>query len=231
MVGSSPSAPRKSSRSGSGPTCTKAPFGVPSTITRNNCYAYAIQHLSKSGPPSKLQPGDLSGQKNSDFSLATCHPAHVRILNDLVAQKRGYQVHPNVPCKTGYGKIALMLAKSTDFHLLRLNKDVVFPLEPGDTPKSVAAKFRVPLKNIVAMTKGRVRVIDAWVYSHKRGLAYPPTLYDAKGKLIFDPRTANLNYGDLNYSKYCSSYCVKQKPCARKTFNGKRKNGTGQSGR
>lgn len=195
-------------------------------VPRNNCYAYAIQHLSKGGTPYKLQPGDLSGLKNTDFSLTTCHPAHARVLRDLVASKRGYQVHPDVPCTSGYGKIALMLSPSTDFHLLRLNKDVVYPLERGETARRVATRFRVPLKNVEPMARGRVRVKDAWVYSHKRGLAYPPTLYDAKGKLITDPRTADLNYGDLNYSRYCSSYCVKQKPCARATtFHAKRKSG------
>jgi hypothetical protein len=198
-----------------------------STVPRNNCYAYAIQHLSQNGTPYKLQPGDLSGLKNTDFSLATCHPAHARILRDLVTRKRGYQVPPDAPCKQGYGKIALMLSPSTDYHLLRLNKDVVYPLERGETVQRVATKFRVPVRNVVPMTKGRVRVKDAWVYSHKRGLAYPPTLYDAKGKMIFDPRTANLDYGDLNYSRYCSSFCVKQKPCARSTtFHAKRKKST-----
>lgn len=200
--------------SGSEPTCTRAPFATRAAIPRNNCYAYAIQNLRTHGPAFKLQPGNISGLEGIDFNLNTCSPALKRVLTDLVQSKRGYQVDIETPCAKGYGKIALVLSKGNDFHFLRQNKDVIYPLENGDTLASVAKKFKVPLKNVVPLSKKRVRVINAGVFSHKRGIAYPPTLYDAKGNLIFDPRKANLNYGDLNYSRYCSSFCVKQKKCS-----------------
>jgi hypothetical protein len=34
---------------------------------------------------------------------------------------------------------------------------------------------------------------------------------DAKGKVIVDPRKASRDYPGLNYKKYCSSFCVKNK--------------------
>lgn len=202
--------------SGSEPTCTRAPFSLKTTVPRNNCYAYAVQHLSRSGVPYKLQPGNLSGKRGVNFDLDTCHPALKRVLGDLIATKRGYKVDIKTPCRPGFAKIALMLSRDTDYHFLRQNGDIIYPLEKGETLETVARKFKVPLANVKALPRRKVRVIRAGVWSHKRGTAYPPTLYDAKGEVIFDPRKADLNYGYLNYSKYCSSFCVKQKPCTRK---------------
>ena len=45
-------------------------------------------------------------------------------------------------------------------------------------------------------------------WSHKQGWGYGPTKLDASGKVIFDPRYANRNYGSLNYSVFCSAMCV-----------------------
>jgi len=203
--------------SGSEPTCTRAPYSLRSTVPRNNCYAYAVQHLTKTGPSFKLQPGNLSGLQGTDFDLETCHPALKRVVRDLLVSKKGYKVDMDSPCKKGYGKIALLLSKNMDFHFLRQNKDVVYPMEPGDTLASVARKFRVPRSAVTRLSGTKVRVVGAGVWSHKRGTAFAPTLYDARGNLIFDPRRANFNYGSLNYTTVCSSFCVKQKPCSRST--------------
>jgi len=202
--------------SGSEPTCTKAPYALPSAVPRNNCYAYAVQHLARRGKPSKLQPGNLSGLQGTDFDLTTCHPSLRRVIRDLYATGTGYKESLDRPCRVGYGKIALLLSKGNDFHFLRQNKDVIYPVEPGETPSIIAKKFKVPVAQIVPISKKRVRVVDAGVWSHKRGTAYPPSLYDAKGKIIFDPRTADMNYGYLNYSRVCGAYCVKQKRCRKR---------------
>lgn len=208
--------------SGSEPVCTKAPYGLPKTIIRNNCFAYAVQHLAKSGTPYKLQPGNLSGLKGIDFNLTSCHPALKRTLQDLVRTGKGYQESMDKSCKEGYAKIALMLSKGNDFHFIRQNGSVVYPAEANETRKSIAAKFKVPISKVLVKKKTPlkagdvVRIVDAGVWSHKRGTYYPPSLYDAKQKLIFDPRKANFDYGSLHYNKFCSSFCVKQKPCNRK---------------
>lgn len=171
----------------------------------------------------KLQPGNLSGHAGVDFPLDTCHPAKKRALEDIVARKLGYEESLDVPCAKGYGKIVLQLAKNNDFHFLRQNGDVLYPVEDGETRDSIAKKFRVPVDNVVmksglapkrSLKPGQVvRIVDANVWSGKRGTAFPPSLYDAKGNIIFDPRKANFDYGDLNYTKVCSAFCVKQKPC------------------
>jgi len=216
FLGSSMARQKRLPLSGSEPVCTKAPYSSAGGVKRNNCYAYAIQHFSKKGTPYKLQPGNLSSKKGIDFNLNTCHPALKRVIEDLVATGRGYKEDIEKPCTPGFAKIALMLSKGNDFHFLRQNGDIIYPLEAGDTMDSVATKFNVPLNAVTKVGKTKVRVKDSGVWSHKRGTAYSPTLYNAKGHVIFDPREANLDYGYLNYDKFCSSFCVKQRPCTKK---------------
>lgn len=205
--------------SGSEPTCTKAPYGTKRGTISANCFQYAIQHASMV-PYRKLQPGNLSGNEGVNFNLSTCHPAKKRVMEDLVATKRGYETTMDTPCAKGFAKIVLMLSKNNDFHFARQNGDIVYLVEPGETRASIAKKFRVPMaKVLVPKTPlrpgAKVRILDANVWSHKRGTAYPPTLYDAKGKIIFDPRKSNFDYGDLNYDRICSAFCIKQKPCGK----------------
>lgn len=56
---------------------------------------------------------------------------------------------------------------------------------------------------------GRVMQIPVKLWSHKQGFGAGPVLVDASGRTIKDPRRANRNYPGLNYSKFCSAYCVK----------------------
>jgi hypothetical protein len=205
--------------SGSEPTFTRKPYGTPAGIVSGNCYPYSVQHALKRNY--KLQPGDLS-KSPGNFNLSTCHPAKQRVIDDFVANGNGYETTACGTCCTGYAKIALLLSKDNDFHFLRQNGDIVYTVEHGETRTSIAKKFRVPVSSIVAYPKNAtksmkcVRVISANVWSHKRGLAFPPEIYDAKGNIIFDPRRANFDYGDLNYNKICSFFCVKQKKkCSR----------------
>jgi hypothetical protein len=157
----------------------------------------------------------MSGKEGINFDLGNCKPTKERIRQDLGALKSGYEVNIEHPCARGYSKIALLLSRNRDYHLLRQDGDVLYPLENGETLKDVAKKFRVSERNVKILKTKPINVVlikKAGVWSHKRGLAYPPSLYDAKGKLIFDPRTSNFNYGpDLNYSEYCTAFCVKRK--------------------
>ena len=45
-------------------------------------------------------------------------------------------------------------------------------------------------------------------WSHKQGWGYGPSKLDASGKIIFNPRTSDLNYKPYNYHEYCSSMCI-----------------------
>jgi hypothetical protein len=59
------------------------------------------------------------------------------------------------------------------------------------------------------LTVGKVMEIPVRLWSHKQGFGAGPVIVDASGKTIRNPLRANKNYGDLNYSKFCSAYCVK----------------------
>jgi hypothetical protein len=56
---------------------------------------------------------------------------------------------------------------------------------------------------------GRLMVIPVKLWAHKQGFGAGPVIVDASGKTIANPRRADRNYGMLNYSKFCSAYCVK----------------------
>lgn len=209
--------------SGSEPTATKEPFGTALGIRSNNCTAYSYQQYSTE-PGFKLQPGNLAGLY-SDFSLKTCSPGTRRVLADLQQAKLGYQAEPDDRCKTGYSKIMLLLAPDADYHFIRQNGDVMYDVQPGQTLQSIAQLFRVPKKRVILSANGKTaRVVKANVWSHKRGTAFGPELWDAKGQLIMDPRKSSFDYGDYNYRKYCSSFCIKQKPCNKTKNNNKNKN-------
>lgn len=59
------------------------------------------------------------------------------------------------------------------------------------------------------MPPGKVIQFPVRLWSHKQGFATGPVLVDASGKTITDPRRANRNYPGLNYSRFCSAYCVR----------------------
>lgn len=190
----------------------KDAFSAKAGVGRNNCYAWALGYpaLSTSGASYKLQPGDLSTMK--DFSLSNCKEIVARVKDDL--KQLGGSVTPFArPCSRSQYKIALVVAKDTDFHFLVHHQDVRYKVtEDGETRKSIARQFKVPINRVEkkqSYKKGSVVfVAGACCWSHKRGLAYAPTLLDAQGQIIKDPRKADLNYPGLNYSLFCATFCV-----------------------
>lgn len=59
------------------------------------------------------------------------------------------------------------------------------------------------------LKSGRVMTIPVRLWAHKQGFGAGPVIVDASGKTIANPKRADRNYGILNYSKFCSAYCVK----------------------
>jgi len=200
------------------PVCKRNVFSRPEGIPRSNCYAYALQLGRSDGPHYKLQPGDLSTRK--DFDLATCQGVRAGTLEDLKFVG-GYEEAMETTCKSGYYKIALILSPHMDYHYLVLHKHVIYVSEKGDTRASIAKKFGVRLSDVekkASYAAGTsVYISNANVWSHKRGAAYPPTLVDSENKIIKDPRKATFDYGLLNYSIFCTTFCVRKReddePC------------------
>jgi hypothetical protein len=195
--------------SGSEPTCKYNVFSTQRGIRNNNCTAYAYQLARRDGTYFKLQPGDLSTRK--PFHVLSCKEVVERVKEDLKVLG-GFPTRLTTPCQKNMYKIALVLSPGRDYHFLLQHKDVYYVTEPGDTRASIAKKFQVPLtkvqnkKSYAAGTS--VLIKDAGVWSHKRGIAHPPTLLDAKKQLIKNPKRANFNYGELNYSVFCGVFCV-----------------------
>jgi len=195
--------------SGSEPTCKYNVFSTQRGIRNNNCTAYAYQLARRDGTYFKLQPGDLSTKK--PFHVMSCKEVVERVKEDLKVLG-GFPTRLTTPCQKNMYKIALVLSPGRDYHFLLQHKDVYYVTEPKDTRASIAKKFQVPLskvqtkKSYAAGTS--VLIKDAGVWSHKRGIAHPPTLLDANKQLIKNPKRANFNYGELNYSVFCGVFCV-----------------------
>ena len=157
---------------------------------------------------------------NVDHSYTHCRGLPARVISDNPT--RVYRAKPNEKCKKGYYKVMMFVCpgrptnyiRQGDFHFYVQHGVVEYRIKPGDTQASVAKFFKIPESRIKRAGKfvvGKCIVFRANVFSHKRGWATGPLLVDASGKSIKDPRKANRNYPGLNYSRYCSSFCVKNR--------------------
>jgi hypothetical protein len=123
--------------------------------------------------------------------------------------------------------------RTGDFHFYKQHGYVDYNIKEGDTRQSIAKLFKVPLVNVPLLstakrnlTNAKISINDgtkrknnvnrgvikvkANVWSHKQGWGAGPLLVDAKGKIILDPRKADRKYA-YDYSKFCSSFCVKNR--------------------
>jgi len=197
--------------SGSEPVCAYNLFSKPHGIVRNNCYAWALQVGNSKGPLNfKLQPGDLSSRRY--FHLQDCHDVKRRVLEDLrviggFEKKSGMMT----PCKKDHYVIAMILSPDRDYHFLLFHNDIRYKADPGETVASVAKRFGVARTQVSYLKQRSFLVKNARVWSHKRGTAEAPTLFDSKKQIIKDPRTATFDYGWLKYDTFCTFFCVKRR--------------------
>jgi hypothetical protein len=173
---------------------------------RGNCYAFALD-LKSRNLNKKLQPGELAGA-NGD---ATASCSELRSLVNRDSEK--LNIRPSkaeTKCPRGYYKIAGVVDPGDDYHFMRQVRSITFRTRKGDTKASVAAQFDVPASS-VRFSKGTATVTrkTSGFWAHKRGLATGAIYQDARGRVIKDPRNANMNYGNLDYSRFCGFYCVR----------------------
>lgn len=202
--------------SGSEPLYSDLEYGTRQGKDNNNCYAYAIGSYRIDGGY-KLQPGNLARRSTSE-NASSCKFLDGRTLEDNRA--RGiYRVAPDAKCNKGFYKIMSVIDKGRDYHWYVQNGSLLYRVLPGDTRKSIATKFGVPPRSVLAARAviapgDLVYVKGAGVWSHKRGLATGPLLVDSKGKVITDPRRAARDYGSLDYRTFCNAYCIRDVPGA-----------------
>jgi len=205
--------------SGSEKVFTNRRWGSQKGIKNNNCYAYAVGDY-EAYRWQKSIPGDRSGMSNGYHNYTHCKSLPERVISDN--PKKVYRASAHEKCKPGYYKVMMFVGqgrptawiKNGDFHFYKQHGVVEYKVKAGDTQKSVAAFFKVPLSRIQRagpFKVGKRVIFKANVFSHKRGWATGPLLTDAKGRSITDPRKAARNYPGLNYDTYCSSFCVKDR--------------------
>jgi len=205
--------------SGSESKFTNRRWGTTKGIGNNNCYAYAVGDY-EAYRWQKSIPGDRSGLSNGNHNYTHCTGLPNRVVSDNPT--RVYRAKANEKCKKGYYKVMMFVSpgrptnyiRQGDFHFYKQHGVVEYKVKPGDTIVSVAKFFKVPesrVKRAGTFKVGKRVVFKANVFSHKRGWATGPLLTDAKGKSIMDPRKASRNYPGLNYERYCSSFCVKNR--------------------
>lgn len=201
--------------SGSEKKFTTRMWGSKKGIGNNNCYAYAVND-PEAFRWQKSIPGDRSGLSNKYHNYTHCKGLPKRVISDN--PKKVYKVKPVMRCKKGFFKIMMFTSPDGDFHFYKQHGVCEYKVQPGDTMKKIAGFFKIPVSRVQTAAKraggfreGRRIVFKVNLWSHKRGWATGPLLTDAKGKMIKDPRKARRDYPGLNYSNFCSAFCVKDR--------------------
>lgn len=175
---------------------------------RGNCYAFAL-NLKSRNLNRKLQPGEIAGV-NGD-AAASCSSLRALVKKD----SERVNIRPSsagAKCPKGFYKIAGVVDPGDDYHFLRQVRSVTFRARKTDTKASIARKFEVPVSS-VRLSRGLATVTrgSSGFWAHKRGLATGAIFQDARGRVIKDPRNANMNYGNLDYSRFCGFHCVRSR--------------------
>lgn len=176
----------KEMMNGSEPPFTPELWNKPGYQTVHNCFAYALNILSKvladrcidKNVCNTHQPGEVS--KWPAMTGKTCPNLIARILGDGQYSAYGnytdgqyIPIEYNKRCPNGTSKIAFIIDTARDYHVLRVD--------------------------------------NTGYISHKGGQG-PATDRDAQGHKIADVRRANFNYSDkpdkLNYTHFCGYFCI-----------------------
>ena len=144
--------PRRPTKNGLLPTSGFEPtnytyYQKPRAVIRNNCMAFAFGERGIQNYV-KQQPGNKSGLKGVDFSLANCDELVRRVRRDY--KKTVYVGKPTVPCKRGYSKVMAFLAPHADFHFFRQGPSGYWEHKRGLTPPTTkdacGRRIKNPLK-------------------------------------------------------------------------------------
>jgi hypothetical protein len=152
----------------------------------NNCYVYALNR-PKTDRTKKTSPGlGIKGagdpgtvDMGRDYNNYTCDYFHQLIINDVPgAFKENANSSTEMKCPDTHHEMALVLDDNKTSHVSDDNDFHFYRRDCGT---------------------------ELW--SHKPGSA-PVTRLDASGQYITDPKTANHDYPNHDYYKFCGYYCV-----------------------
>tara|TARA_R110002072_G_scaffold157128_3_gene307631 strand:- start:10271 stop:10975 length:705 start_codon:yes stop_codon:yes gene_type:complete len=187
----------------------------------DNCYAYAMGDHRKFRQH-KSVPGMKSGTYNPLANYRSCGNIAKQVAADN--PNRIKIVKPTTKCAKDTFKVMVFVSPtnsvgdtSGDFHFYKQHGIVEYKVKKDDTVESVAKFFHKRKTTIIKANKNRQKLIPGTkltlkinLFSHKRGWGGVPLLKDSNGKMITNPIKAGKKYTH-NYSKYCSSFCVKNK--------------------
>lgn len=209
--------PKRLPLSGAEPKFTQRLWGRAIGINNNNCYAYAFGDYEKSRSY-KSVPGNRAGIMNMNNSYINCKKLQHYVISDN--PNKVYVSKAESKCKPGHYKVMMFIApgkgyfRQGDFHFYKQVNEIEYKVKAGNTYESIARFFKVPVERVKRAGKlipGKLLRFKANLFAHKRGWATGPLITDAKNKVITDPRKASRNYPGLNYTTYCTSFCVKNK--------------------
>ena len=173
----------------------------------NSCYAYALDKFRSRGN-SKLQPGQLAKTNKKTDDLTDPKTLRKRVLEDLATKKNGgYELTSGKKCKPGFYKIMAFVDPGVDFHFYRQVSGHLITKTDGKSINTISKNTGVSKNKINAPSDNIVILKNSGLWKHKRGLSVFTTK-DASGKFIKDPKTADRNYGELNYKIYVGTFCV-----------------------
>lgn len=198
-------------------------FQIPSKI-KANCYVFALAPDFGVGGYTekrmyKARPGDKCEQwRGRDFNFNSCEEFEQRIKcdNEMYVERLPFKrVHERT--KRGYHLMAAILSpeRNTDFHFLRrVPIQTVVQNWKYFRAQMIRADKHDVIEQFVALKAEWVArgkpLLYLWI--HQRGWSRGgPVMYDARDKLILNPKKANYNYGHLNYSKFCGIFKVRSR--------------------
>lgn len=179
---------------------------------KGNCYVFGLApSLGKGGYHTnrshKARPGDKCKiYESADFDFQNCSQIVKRVICDNPRYVSKVDHNTNLMKHTGsdHHLMAAILSpgKHKDFHFLRR-----VPVE--EIYKAWDRfKYKTPKK-----CKEQLKQIKPnYVWAHQRGWsAGGPIIHDAKGDLILNPKKANFDYNNVNYSIYCGLFKVRSR--------------------
>lgn len=119
-------------------------YTSPRAEGRNNCMAFAFGERGREDGV-KQQPGNKSGLRGVDFSLANCKALVDRVKRDY--KGKVYVGTPTTPCRPGFTKVMAFLARNQDFHFYRQEPSGYWAHKRGLTPVSRVDACNKPIKH------------------------------------------------------------------------------------
>jgi hypothetical protein len=186
--------------------------------TKLNCYAFSLGMGYGKGKVwgnrrhYKARPGDKCPEfRNQPFDFQRCEDIVKRVLCDnpryvTKVPDHKYREYLNKDLGPDHHLIAAYLSPGnpltgagTDFHFTRR--------VPLDVIANAWARFK---QNTPEETQNELIVKQPkYLHVHQRGWSSGgPLMYDASRRLILDPKKANMNYGEVNYSLFCGLFVV-----------------------